>query len=562
MAPASKKLTVVENVSIGFFDPITLASEIDLALKTPRRTAERTEEEAKKAFVKARSNRVNRIRKIVTEKFIADNPHMQSSDLVRQNTPNHPVCMHARLLGAMVCAIYPHGGVHVEDDDAVWIATRAPALPSAPACSANSVGEDIGDDEPMDEPMDEATGVRWVDGAGGPLLDRGVTAEQVHHQTDDRRWWTDINTDGDPGGFAALPPWTPGAQARLIICDLPHGIRLTLDPVTGLVRATDIVSYFDKRITRWLNLGIGSNDDEGTRGLAFALAADLNTTTKSLVYCLSNGVHAATWIHIQMVVNLATWCCPAFSVHVNKVVMRFHSGQLTTQESQEAACALNATMRPASDADGASTSIETAPVAASSSAHRLVRTNARRRSVRGPETVRDIPIPRHLLTATGVYIGAWGVVDDEGGARWWHLKLGKAAEQSVTMRVRSHYAERPHTFVLLFVAGCDGGLCHVVEGALKHMAARVLGLPNVGNSDEEFKVPEDALAGTVDALTDDVGRRHGDLLTLASDAPVDSEIKKYRIESQERVKKYALDQIMKISDEQARDRAIASVLRC
>jgi hypothetical protein len=264
---------------------------------------------------------------------------------------------------------------------------------------------------------------------------------------------------------------------------------------------------------------------------------------------------SSTWIHIQTIVNLACWCSPAFSVHVSKLVTRYHSGQLTTEESIEAAATLNASMRPVENEETAPTAI----VPASSPSHRLVRTNARKNSRRGP--VRDIPIPRHLFTSTGVYIGAWGIVDEDASDPFWHLKVGKATEQSVTMRVKAHYAEKPYTFVLLYVAGCDGGSCYMVEAKLKHTAARVLGLDKVGSSDEEFKVPIDALESTVVGLSQEIERRHRDVLCLASDTPPDLAIEKQRMESNERKFKYAFDRMMEISDEQARSRAIELIMR-
>ena len=565
----AKRLTVVENATPGFFDPVSLASEIVLALKRPRSKAARSDVEERAAYAKAKSNRVKRARKLVLGEFTSKYEHITEDKLTRQCTANHPLCMHARLLGAMVRALYPEGNVYVHNDDAAWLVSRAPALPtvleapetSQPHGNLHGGGELIA--EATDCPEGKFQDSAPVDncsilGQDGDGLANNADTEASTSLAPVQRWWSDVTLDDTSQDFGKIaPPWDLRANTRLIQCNLPNSVRLTIDPASGLIRATDITSFFDKRLTYWLRLGVNGNDDSGTRGLANALANELSTTTNKLVYCVPRGARPCAWIHIQMVVSLAMWCSPAFSVHVSKLVMRYHSGQITSQESREAAQTLNNTMRAAVEDD---VPVPEQRVPASSANHRLVRTHARQNSVRGPSDVCDIPIPRHLLTKTGVYIGAWGVVDDGTNAAWWHLKVGKACEQPVTSRVRSHYADRPYTFVLLFIAGCDGGTCHIVEAVLKHMAGRVLALEKVGNSDEEFKVPVPALLDTVGQLTREVCRRHRDILTLAEDLPIDAAVEKYRIDSEEKVKKYALDQVLKISDDQARARAIASIL--
>lgn len=617
MAQARKRLAVRENTTPGFFDPISLASEIHLELKPCANGVVRTEQNARMAFAKARSNRIARVRKVVTGAYLSAHPHLREKDLIQQNTKNHPVCMHACLLGNMVAAIYPSEGVFVRDEDAAWLVARAPELSRAVAtpsvtdrietteemvergggrgtspshrddsgepdsdtrssdvCDLKSIHQSGSSEEPSDsrghrqgprEDDDRRSNGDRIDTpvhhprSGDRYCDPQLRSSGTANTDTIRRWWTDVSIDGVGNDFAQCPPWTISASTRLIKCDLPH-VTISIDPLSGLVRATDITMMFDKRINLWLRIGLASNDDEGTRGLAYALAAELGTTPDKLVYVLGSGPHASTWINIQMIVSLASWCCPAFSLHATKLVLRYHSGELTTEDSQRARATLDASMRPdALPTPGAGEALAPAPVVpASSSAHRLVRTRARCQAVRGPDVV-DVPIPRHLMTVTGIYIGAWGIVDEGGDTpAWWHLKVGKASEQPVTARIKSHYGERPHTFVLLYIAGCDGGACHIVEASLKHMASRVLGLPCVGNSDEEFKVPVPEFKESVKALIDDVERRHGDVLVCASDVPVDAELEKHRLDNE--FKKYAFDQILRMGDAHARQRAIDAVL--
>lgn len=615
MVTASKRLSIVENPVKGFFDPVTLASELTIVLKHSKKNTPRTASEEKLSLAKAKSSRVANVRQNVIADFQSTHPHITKTHLTRRQSANHPVCLHPCLLRAIVRKLYPDGGVHVDCEDVDWITTRAPRLPSAPEGPSTSRGaEDREDCDASDSPQSsglpespedpiseqypsEAHGGddtalassftdEWNQG-GLNIVQLGSTRDPVpnhdpnhgrnqndglvvpddvdhdgNHDIDrasDRKWWTEVG-EVCPSVFDVPPPWSAGAQDRLLMCDLPNDVILTVDPVTGLVRATDISTYFGKRINYWLRLGINSNDNEGTRGMAFALAADLNTNTESLVYCVLDRTSSSTWVHIEMVVNLASWCSPAFSIHVSKLVVRYHGGQITTEESTRAADRLNATMRPASPQNQDRSIVPRVP--ANSSSHRLARTVARNQSARGPSDVRDVPIPKHLLTQTGVYIGAWGVVNDGTISPWWHLKFGKASEQPVTSRIRSHYNEKPYNFVLLFIAGCEGGLCHVVENAMKHMAAKILRLENVANSDEEFKVPIESLTQTVNALAEEIKRRHRDIICLAEDEPADVALEKERLASKERVdiKRYALDKIMLIGDEQARTRAISAVL--
>jgi hypothetical protein len=130
----------------------------------------------------------------------------------------------------------------------------------------------------------------------------------------------------------------------------------------------------------------------------------------------------------------------------------------------------------------------------------------------------DFAIPKHLLHQTGVYMGAWGSVTSEGKLCA-HLKLGKAVEQSVYGRVKDHYSERPHTFVLLYMAGCDGSVCHFLEAAMKHVALAVLKLQPLGNSREEFIVDVDFLQEVVAQVVAQLEQRHADILTRAEDVP-------------------------------------------
>ena len=428
-------------------------------------------------------------------------------------------------------------------------AIRAPELPR-PIVADSAVNDE--EDRKASDDGGDVSGNTVIAGAN---LSPSDDEDDVKNDDGTVRWYTDSDLDEWRSDFPEGAPWEACAYRRIVRCKLPHDITLNIDPVSGLVRASDISTYFGKRMTYWLRLGIHSNDNEGTRGLAYALASELETVPSKLT-CAVTSNPRSTWVHIKMVVSLASWCCPAFSLHVSNIVMRYHSGELTGEESAEAARSVQKSME---QEVAQSTSMARPPVLTKSVQNRLVRTRARENSVRAPQ-VHDMAIPRHLLTATGVYIGVFGLVSEQGLASFWHLKIGKACEQPVTSRIKNHYAEHPYTFVLLYITGCDGSLCHIAESALKHICSKVLRLPRVGSSEEEFKVGSDMLEQTVEELITELNRRHGDILTRPEDVPEDESIVKYRIDKEAEFKRYAFDQILKNGDAAARERAIASII--
>lgn len=676
MSAQSTKLRVVENITRGFFDPITLASEIEIALHDN----DNAKLSVKDRRMKALSLRVGRARQQVIKRFCAANAHVEAKLLTRRNSKNHPVTMHACLLGKMVDALYPFGDVHVDKDDALWLLRRAPTLPGPPAspaegetgasahagCRSTTDSNIAGapqdqnrhgpsspteDDDAKEEPrsailhslLNEEQDVRDIalakasksqpsgaiipdpDDTRGPRFPILVSvANEERHardgvpskisspqnsdvtglgqdETEDqnranlhsmlnnagedddlqgaqeasyatslasgegtkpRRWWTEVTYNEVSPDFGKLPPpWDMSARPRLVTCSLPHNVKLTLDPETGLVRATDICMAFDRQVVRWLLLGANSNGLDGTISLANALASDIGTTPAKLVY-VANGKQGGTWVHIHLIVDLASWCCKPFALHVSKVVMRYHSGQMTAEDSRGARTALNCSLSD-SYADTPSSSNATQVVPTKSPAHRLVRTTARSNSRRAPDTCQDVPIPRHLMSTTGVYAGAWGIVK-ENNKEFYHFKVGIAPDQPVTCRIKAHYAEKPATFVLLFIAGCDSSVCRAIEWTMKHLLSHILGLPRLGNSDEEYKVPVAELEDILARLGEELRRRHSDVLTFGDDLPINNDLEKHRVtceyKSDCELRKFAFEHALKMSDEHARDRAIASIL--
>jgi hypothetical protein len=102
-----------------------------------------------------------------------------------------------------------------------------------------------------------------------------------------------------------------------------------------------------------------------------------------------------------------------------------------------------------------------------------------------------------------------------------------------------HINEKPWTFVLLFVAGCSSRRCAVVEKTMKRIIEKEQGFELVGNSKEEFLVPPGRMLEVAAEIEAGITREHRDLLTLASDVPVDMniELEKLKIDADTEVRK-------------------------
>ena len=352
-------------------------------------------------------------------------------------------------------------------------------------------------------------------------------------------WWTSI-THGEHGA---------GTLGRM--CDMLRvtllDITMTVDPNSGLARGTDIAAACKKRVGNWLALG-STQADHGTLGLAKQISLRHGIPLHKLAVVVENGEHTGSWVHMRLINSLASWCSPAYAARVDEIVMIYFDGSLTTKDSRCARDEVYASIRPASTADPASSNctarqILSQPVAESTtlqarqSEHARVRKQIRTSST-AIEGLQSVPIPKHLLRSPGVYIGVWGAVEGHestgsGKRSGVHLKLGKAVDQSLYERNSNHFAEKPHTYILLYVAGCDAGLVAIVESSLKR-CARALGLERIGNSCEEFFVALDQLQSVLMALTAEIEQQHGDILVRADDVPVETnvELEKYRIDSE------------------------------
>lgn len=56
----------------------------------------------------------------------------------------------------------------------------------------------------------------------------------------------------------------------------------------------------------------------------------------SIVHICESGSHTGTWVHPDVAIDLAAWCSPKFQVAVARLIRRYLSGELTTEESKQA----------------------------------------------------------------------------------------------------------------------------------------------------------------------------------------------------------------------------------
>ena len=52
-----------------------------------------------------------------------------------------------------------------------------------------------------------------------------------------------------------------------------------------------------------------------------------------IINIAESGSHSGTWVHPDVAIDLASWCSPKFQVAISKLVRRYLSGDITTEES-------------------------------------------------------------------------------------------------------------------------------------------------------------------------------------------------------------------------------------
>lgn len=127
-------------------------------------------------------------------------------------------------------------------------------------------------------------------------------------------------------------------RARYTMTDLVHALRAKDGTLItemrlsdGYVNATKMTKVAKKQVGHWL-------ENRKTKEYLEAFADDIGKPIAFLVQRRHGlGSDQATWVHPEIAVDVAAWCCPAFKIQVNRLVVRYLTGQITRQESQAAA---------------------------------------------------------------------------------------------------------------------------------------------------------------------------------------------------------------------------------
>ena len=523
VAAAPTRLTVIENETPGFFDPVRLCHPILELIPQGQHDRERSALELEKAKSKTLSAKVQALRKQATGEFVAAHAWVPAENLTSRCTARHPICIHAALLRQFVARAFPAGDHYVAEDDVAWLTSRAPALPPRPENHTTRSAENGNTDTLVSGPTHAHRGGSeggWSR-SNTPPIDERDDDHRPDERSDLAPWWTVTlsNEQRDVSVAQTTAPWSTDAQSRLLTFELPFGLTMTLDPMSGLVRATDMAVKFNKRAAWWLKIGHqDTTNSTGTRGVVFALASMMGRPPAELVFVVS-GENAGTWIHARLMFHFAGWCHPPLAVHVNDIALRFYSGQLTSDQSQAAFEGIAQTVRPAVRT---SVGAEDASVGGVSRVSR--RLDNQRARLRDTSTSTDLvapfDIPPHFVYATGVYLGNYGIVTSRRGRRCVHLKAGKAVEQPVTFRVRDHANERPHTFQMTWMASADASACWLLETAMKNEVRRRREgrdeFESVPGTCEEWLVPIDIFPAVHADIVDSIETGHASLVTTAA----------------------------------------------
>lgn len=99
----------------------------------------------------------------------------------------------------------------------------------------------------------------------------------------------------------------------------------------GYVNATKMTKAAKKQLGHWL-------ENRKTKEYLEAFADDIGKPISFFVQRQHGlGSDQATWVHPEIAVDIAAWCSNAFKIQVNRLVHRFLKGEITTEESRQAA---------------------------------------------------------------------------------------------------------------------------------------------------------------------------------------------------------------------------------
>jgi hypothetical protein len=114
----------------------------------------------------------------------------------------------------------------------------------------------------------------------------------------------------------------------------------------GYISATKMCQSAGKNMSDYTRL-------QGTGEFMAALASSLGIPLSDLTNRRETGPAEGRgrWVHPRLAINLAQWCSPSFAVKVTGLVLRYLSGQITSEESRAAAMRVNERAAPPEEAE-------------------------------------------------------------------------------------------------------------------------------------------------------------------------------------------------------------------
>ena len=112
----------------------------------------------------------------------------------------------------------------------------------------------------------------------------------------------------------------------------------------GYINLTAMTKACKKKLNDYTRLKasqeylLGLSDDTGI------------TASRLVMQQRGQGSQQATWGHPELAIDVAGWCSVKFKLKVNRLVLRYLKGELTTKESEEAAAHLPQVVQPIENA--------------------------------------------------------------------------------------------------------------------------------------------------------------------------------------------------------------------
>jgi hypothetical protein len=97
--------------------------------------------------------------------------------------------------------------------------------------------------------------------------------------------------------------------------------------IDGFINATKLCKCAGKQWNDYYR-------NKRTNAFLDEISSVLNIPRTDIIEIPPERSHAGTWVHPDVAVDLAAWCSPKFQVAVARLVRRYLSGELTTQESR------------------------------------------------------------------------------------------------------------------------------------------------------------------------------------------------------------------------------------